>query len=356
MSATRVQIFKNAESDPKPSMRIYAEELIQSLKKYSSFEINEVSIKGTQLPFLKDAISKDCFYPLYARLREGDINHIIDHSYGAVAYGLNPRHTVVTCHDLIPLELKSQSSWLGRKRFLYNVRGMLRARNIIAVSESTKQSILKHFRYEGRIWVIPQGINENFKKIKNPKRIEEVKRDLRMNERYRYLLHVGLSTPTKNVELILRSLANLPQCQLIKVGRFTPRQIQMIKELNIEERVSVLALVPQEKLTEIYNVVDLLIAPSLFEGFGLPVVEAMACGCPVICSKTSSLPEVAGDAAVYIDPLSEKSLREAIDKVLMDGSLREKLMEKGLERAKQFSWEKTAAEVLKVYKEILSHG
>ncbi len=349
-------IFRNTRLNSTPSMRLYAAQLIESLRKSSNFDIQEISIRGRRLPWLKDVLSKDVFYPLYARYRQGDINHIIDHSYGALAYGLDSKRTVVTCHDLIPLELPTQSSWLGRKRFLFNIHGMLRAGNIVAVSESTKQSILKHFRYEGRIWVIPQGVDEKFKKIDDPKRIQALKRELAMNERYRYLLHVGLSTPTKNVELILKTMPRLPEYRLIKVGLFTQAQKRLIENSNLRDRILTFEGISEEALIEIYNVADALLFPSFFEGFGWPVLEAMACGCPVICSKTSALPEVAGDAAKYIDPYSETDFGEAIEEVLGNSGLRSDLIERGLKQAAKFRWQETARKVIEVYKKMMEEA
>jgi glycosyltransferase involved in cell wall biosynthesis len=335
-------------------MHRYASELARHLKEFSALSIEEISIKGTRLPFLRDTIAKDFFYPLYARSKQGDINQIIDHSYGALAYCLDPRRTVVTCHDLTPLELKSQSSWLGRQRFLYNVRGMLRAKNIVADSESTKKSILKHFHYPGKIWVIPPGIGEKFKKSSDPKQIMNVKERLGLDKSSKYLLHVGLSTPTKNVELILRTLSELPECRLIKVGAFTQAQKGLIDRLNLKDRILSFEGISEEALVEIYNVADLLVFPSFFEGFGWPVLEAMACGCPVICSKTSALPEVAGEAAIYIDPYSETDLKGAIEEVLGNEDLRNELIQKGFKQAQKFSWKKTAQEVLQVYQQMVS--
>jgi len=110
--------------------------------------------------------------------------------------------------------------------------------------------------------------------------------------------------------------------------------------------------VSQEKLPCLYRNADLFVFPSLYEGFGLPVLEAMACGTPVITSNTSSLPEVAGDAAVLVDPYSVEDIADAMERVLTDPDLRTELSRKGKERAKQFTWEKCARETLKVYEEV----
>jgi len=352
LTAMKIHLFRNARLDAKPSMQIYADKLAQHLRQLSPWSIQEISIRGTKLPLLKDSLSKDFFYPVYARFRQGDINHIIDHSYGSLAYALDPDRTVVTCHDLIPLELDSQSSWLGKKKFLYNIRGMLRAKSIIADSESTKQSIKKHFSYKGKIHVIYPGVDECFKKINDPHEIRRIKAKFKIEKKYEYLLHVGVSIPSKNIEMILNVLPALPQCRLIKIGSFGRSQLELIQKLNIENQISIFSNLELNNLVGIYNVVDALVFPSFFEGFGLPVAEALACGCPVICSNTSSLPEVAGDVAHYIDPHSENSLEAAIEEVLTDETLRNKLIQKGFTQAQKFNWQKTASEVLNLYKQI----
>ncbi|MGB9880037.1 MAG: glycosyltransferase family 4 protein, partial [Anaerolineae bacterium] len=121
----------------------------------------------------------------------------------------------------------------------------------------------------------------------------------------------------------------------------------------IADRVVFTGYVPDEDLPALYSGADLFVFPSLYEGFGLPPLEAMACGTPVVCSKASSLPEVVGDAALMVDPYDVEALAEAMHRVLSDAVLREELRGKGLARAQQFTWEKAARETLAVYEEVL---
>lgn len=124
---------------------------------------------------------------------------------------------------------------------------------------------------------------------------------------------------------------------------------KLIKELNLKEDVIFLGYVPTEELPKFYNAADLFVYPSLYAGFGLPPLEAMACGTPVITSNLSSLPEVVGNAGIMINPYDKNQLVKAMYKVLTDKNLRENLIKKGLERAKIFNWEKAARETLRVY-------
>jgi len=346
----KINLFINTRLDPALSMKIYSSQLIKHLKKINKFNIQEISIKGKKLPFIKNFLSKDIYYPIYAKFKEVDINHITDHSYGALAYFLKPEKTIVTCHDLNALEFPKQSSWLGRKRFLYNLKGMLRAKHIIAVSESTKKTILKHFDYKGKIYVIYNGIDKRFKVLKNKK---ELRKKYKLNENYNYLLHVGVPYLYKNVEPILKVLKKLPNCKLIKIGEFNSKQSKLIQNLNLQDKIIQYNNLQFSSLIELYNIIDLLVFPSFYEGFGFPVLEAMACGCPVICSNTTSLPEVGGNASYYINPYYKDELEKGIKKVLENPELRKKMIKKGLKQAKKFSWEKTANHVIKIYQNIM---
>jgi glycosyltransferase involved in cell wall biosynthesis len=352
----RVNMLKNTSLDYSRSMRIYSSNLVHHLRKLNGLEINEMSIKGTKLPFIKDILSKDLFYPIYARLKEGNnVNHITDHSYGALAYLLDPKKTIVTCHDLAALELPQQSSWSGRKRFLYNLYGMLKADNIIAVSESTKASILKHFNYTGNIHVVYNGIDNAFRRIKDKEEIVRFNQKYGLEDSFRHILHIGHHYPNKNVEMILNIIRDMPDCKLVKVGGFSEKQRMMIKTFKIGSRIIQLRDLSIPDLVKLYNSVDLLLFPSLIEGFGFPVAEAMACGCPVICSNTSSLPEVGGEAAYYIDPYDKKSIIHAVNEVLSDNQLRKDMVKKGFKQSQKFSWDRCAREVNYIYHYLSKH-
>jgi glycosyltransferase involved in cell wall biosynthesis len=128
---------------------------------------------------------------------------------------------------------------------------------------------------------------------------------------------------------------------------------ETVKQLGLENHVHFMGFVPEDELPALYNGADLFVFPSLYEGFGLPVLEAMACGTPVITSNVSSLPEVAGNAALLVDPYNVDELADAMRRILSDPALAADLRARGLERAQQFSWERTAQETLAVYKHVL---
>jgi len=356
MNQTRVSIFGPTKSDRSKSMHIYTKRIFESLRNIESnrysFELHKLT--DCRLPLVKNVISKEFFYPIYAFFKRGAINHIADHSYGSLAFWLNKKNTVVTCHDLTPLVFREQSSLLGQIRFRINILAMKRVANIIAVSKSTAKQLREIIRYNGNIHVVHNGIDPRFVNITNEARLTEIKNKYKIKNKNIYLLHIGSSYPTKNIELMLRTMNKLPpNFHLIRVGTFTSKQEAEIAKLKLARRILRFENLETSELCELYNIADIFLFPSLYEGFGLPVLEAMACSCPVICSNTTSLPEVGGDAPVYIDPSSETELTKAILLVMNDKLLRRQMTEKGQRNIKRFSWEKTALSTLKVYDDIL---
>jgi alpha-1,3-rhamnosyl/mannosyltransferase len=177
-----------------------------------------------------------------------------------------------------------------------------------------------------------------------------------------YLLSVAFSHPHKNLDGLVRAYASLVQKhrsehQLVLVGGARSAHdalVGLVRELGLRERVVLTGYVPDRDLALLYAMADVFVFPSFYEGFGLPPLEAMACGTPVVCSNASSLPEVVGDAAVQVDPHSVQELELGILSVLADEELRCTLVQKGLERVKEFSWEKTAQGTLAVYDQVVT--
>jgi glycosyltransferase involved in cell wall biosynthesis len=188
------------------------------------------------------------------------------------------------------------------------------------------------------------------------KKAEEEKASLLGN----YILFVGSIEPRKNLLGLLKAYLLLPEYvkkdfQLLLIGYKGWGNQEIVERMDqLKERVHYLGYLNNEELANLYRGASCLAFPSFYEGFGLPPLEAMACGCPVIVSNVASLPEVCGDAGYYVDPYRVESIAEGIYQVLTDGSLRQSLIQKGLERAKLFSWEKSAKEHLKVFEEVLS--
>ncbi len=270
-------------------------------------------------------------------------------------------NSVVTVHDLIPLlfpgNLRSKAA-----QMYYTTMIKLTTKKsdkIIAVSNCTKKDLIANLDISARkIRVIPEAADERYRKIKRTKEHDIVLK--KYGIRGRYLLYVGNYKPHKNLIRLVEAFAKVKQnltedYQLVFVGprdKKYPEVGRLVKKLELKKKVVLAGFIPEEELLVLYNTAAALVFPSLYEGFGLPPLEAMACGLPVVASNTSSLPEVVDNAALLVNPEHIEEIRQAISKILGDEGLRKELQKKGLVQAKKFSWEKTAEKTIEVYKEV----
>lgn len=233
-----------------------------------------------------------------------------------------------------------------------------RADHIITISQSTKNDIIDICRINpDKISVIYPGCNlDLYKKIEDLELLEKVKKEYRINEAY-LINPSSLSWYRKNLSRLIRAFAlvrkkySLPHKLVItgKKGEAYQELLNLAEYLQLKDEIIFTEYVPTEKIPLLLNGAEAMVFPSLHEGFGLPIIEAMACGCPVITSNCSSMPEVTGDAGILVNPYSEEEIAETIYKVISDSNLKEAMRKKGLERAKQFSWEKTAKKTLALF-------
>jgi glycosyltransferase involved in cell wall biosynthesis len=274
-------------------------------------------------------------------------------------------------HELIPeladysIDSKSFEGWNGwmnsmRTRVRKAVR---RADHIITISQSSKNAIQRFLHAdETSIHTVYNGISPLFRPVRADEQLLEA-REKYGSERD-YLLFVGHIDPFKNILRMLDAYSMVRN----EIGATAPRLIlisptperdwfykvvqQKISVMSLQDDITILGNVPDQDLPVLYSGAEALLIPSLYEGFGLPAIEAMACGTPVIASNICSLPEVCGNAALLVDPYSTDSVAEGIHTIISDKRLRNELSGCGLNRAVQFSWEKTARETLKIYKQI----
>ena len=264
--------------------------------------------------------------------------------------------TVVTIHDL-SLRLYPQCHPVRRlllNRPLMQV-AMRQASAIVAVSNSTRRDLLRlHGVSAGRVSVVHEAASPAFRPIRDRARLELMRTKYRLPERF--ILYVGTIEPRKNLGRLMAAVAQaraagMPH-HLVCVGPYgwSSRDLTgLIERLDLTPYVHFTGYVPFEDLPTLYNLGELFVFPSLYEGFGLPVVEAMACGTPVITANSSSLGEIAGDAAITVDPSSTEALAQAIRSLAMDEARRRDLSERGRQRSRTFSWAQTAKEMLAVY-------
>ena len=265
--------------------------------------------------------------------------------------------SVVTIYDLIPMIYPQHlpyrwTAWIFRAAASLAVR---RASHVIAISESTKADLVHLFGTSPeKITVTYLAADERFHPL-------ERKDCERVLQRYGlprgYILYLGINKPHKNLVFLLEVFSELKtEVKLVLAGKEDPRYPearQKAERLNLGDSVVFLGEVADRDLPILYNGAELLVFPSLYEGFGLPVLEAMACGTPVVCSHSSSLPEIVGDAAITLDPLDREAWAVALMDVLGKEALRAKMRHKGLKRAAAFSWEETARRTWEVYQSTL---
>ncbi len=295
-------------------------------------------------------------YPLaLARIR-ADLYHILDNSYAHLALFLPADRTVVTSHGGTP---RSWRQWNpegpAMRMFDLAFRAMLRAGHIICVSRYAEEELLNDApQLSGRTHVVYHGVDEHFAPMPETVRVEWRARLLKPGEEC-LLLHVGHGAGRKNVEVLYRALALLRArkmpVRLVRIGSLpTPAQARLIKDLGIGSAITHVAHVDNLDLPPYYAAADIFCFPSLYEGFGIPLIEAMACGTPVVCSDLALFHEVCADAAHFTETRSPEPLAEAIAFLLGDTVRSRAIRGRGLERAKHFTWERTARETLVVYR------
>jgi glycosyltransferase involved in cell wall biosynthesis len=280
------------------------------------------------------------------RLFKDNIAHIFS-PIPECMLGIRIPQTVVV-HDLIPLKFPKDYPFQNAY-FRWYVSPLLRkAQKIISVSEQTKCDLMADLGVNpGRIQVIPGGCNHaDFHPHLDSR---EIKLQYGLHH---YLLYVGNLHPHKNLARLIQAFASFAtriSHQLVVVGkkdkRFFPSLEMLVQNLGLNGRVVFLDYVKQDDLGGMYAGADVFVFPSLYEGFGLPLLEAMACGIPVVSGSTGATAEVAGGAGILVDPRSVKDLAEALEYVLTTRGIRQDLQERGLRRAQQYRWDRTAQQV-----------
>ena len=268
---------------------------------------------------------------------------------------------VVTIHDLTLSHFAERSNVL--KTLIYNKVISSAARNskkIFTVSEFVKSEMVKKLKLpSGKVVVTHNGIDEKFKKITNPRVLQKAEK---YNLNKPYYLYVGQWRSHKNLLILVEAFSSLVKkglknkVELVFTGKIDskyPQLKSLVKKLSLEKDVRFTGFISDEDLPIIYNNALAFVFPSLSEGFGLPALEAQACGTPVISSDKTSMPEVLSDGALYFDGKNQKQLEKKMIDVLEKEKLRDELIAKGLENTKKFSWKQTASKSLEVYRELL---
>ncbi len=290
--------------------------------------------------------------------KKADVTHFFNYIVPPFVSGKK----VVTVHDMVYKAFPETVR--GRTKFMLNTglkKSMKRADIIVTDSEFSKSEILKYFpQHSGKIRVVPCGVDtEKFRPCEDMERISQVKTSLGIEGDY--FLYVGTIEPRKNLGRLIyaynalaKKLPDAPKLVLAGgKGWLCDDIYAKVTELRLEDKVIFTKYVPSEDMNPLMCGALAFVFPSIYEGFGMPPLEAMACGVPVLTTGEASLPEVTGDCAVICDAYSPKSIAEGLYRLCRDEKLRLELSRRGLERAKQFTWERSAEALHKIYKELV---
>jgi len=268
--------------------------------------------------------------------------------------------TVVTIHDVIPLIFPEHysSGVRGNLKFQTQKFSLKGVKAIITDSKNSKKDIIRYLGYsQKKIYVVPLASAKEFKPINNQQILGSIKKRYQLPEKF--VLYVGDVNYNKNIPGLIKALAGLKEkMSLVLVGKAfmdenlkeTQEILRLIDSLKLGKKVRRLGWIPDKDLVAVYNLASVYCQLSFYEGFGLPVLEAMVCGCPVVASKTSSLPEICGQAAVMVDPNNLNEIIKGLNKAL---EKKEELRAKGFKQVKKFSWQKTAQETYEVYQKVV---
>ena len=354
-------------------MRLYAERLGEALQR-RGIQLTRVRPPGV-VPSAWRARSgawnkidgyagRFAVYPRLVRTLDVDITHVVDHGQGYLVASLDARRTVVTCHDVILLALAAGRIGAARvpqialQLFRFSVEIMKRAAVVVADSAQTKRDLVRFVGIDpDKVIVIHPGLNQRF--------APDESQGAALRQRFKFgsgavVLQIGRGF-YKNLPGVLGVLSRLRKDGLdVRVARVGPpldgSDRALAERLGVVDSVLELGMVPDADLAALYNAVDLLLFPSLYEGFGWPPLEAMASGTPVVCSRAGSLDEVVGDAALTADPEDVETLAWHVATVLTDGGLKSALIERGLTHAARFNWDHTAQRMLGVYRDVIARA
>ena len=307
------------------------------------------------------------YYPFWSSYPKADIYHLTSQTLASLLLFRRPKgRVVVTVHDIFPYMVYNDpqlGSPYRTEHLFYRlpIPGLKRADHLIANSQYTKQCVVEHLGIAPeRITVVYLGVDhERFRPLSVPAAIRET---YGLPEGRRYLIYVGSEDPRKNLATLVRALAELrrelPDVELIKVGRphfarERQRLIELATQLGVRTVIHFLEDVPEDDLPLLYNLADLCVMPSLYEGFGFPVLEAMACGTPAVYANAGSLPEIAGNAGVQVSPCDVDAFASTLLALLKSRDTQLLLRQIGQDQAARFTWTATTQSTAAVYGQLI---
>src|SRR5262245_7141236 len=369
--ALRVTLLHNYRDEQQPSMRLYAERLGQALARrgvqVARLRPPEVvpaawRTRSASWNKIDGYVGRFAVYPRLLRGLRTDVAHVVDHGQGYLVAGLDGRRTVVTCHDVILLVLAAgrigaiRVPQIALQLFRISLELMKRAAVVVADSSQTKRDLVDFIHIDpDKVMVIHPGLNQTFQP--EPEDRPALRQRFGFGSK-RVILQIGRGF-YKNLPCVIRVLHRLRKdgvdACVARVGPSLAGSDRALADrLGVLSNVIELGSVPDQELPALYNAVDVLLFPSLYEGFGWPPLEAMASGTPVVCSNAGALEEVVGDAALTADAEDDEALAWHAGAVLADAKLRDTLIARGRAQAARFNWDDTAEKMLGVYRGVLA--
>lgn len=275
------------------------------------------------------------------------------------------RPYIVTIHDLILSFFpgKKMNRWYHRLAYSLTIKNAVRhAKKIIAVSGSTKQDILTHLpAKDDKIQVVYNGVSDDFRPLVHYTECLDTLNKYRINE-FQFILYTGVWRSHKNLPRLIQAFALLEEkknfhIKLVITGNpdpFYPEVREMVKRHNLENDVIFTGLVSEKELLHLYNAASIYAFPSLYEGFGLPPLEAMKCGTPVVASRSSSIPEICDGCALFFDPYSVDDIAKKIEYLYKDPAKQAELIEKGYRHVKKFTWKKNVDQTYDIFTDVIN--
>jgi len=315
---------------------------------------NNITCPYLSRPYI-GGVLKGVFLPVngFRQSVNGRIKHIASQGYAFTAPYLRKGPVILTCNDIIPWTYYK----IRTPTWKANIQAIRHIEHIIAISDYTKNELIDQLEVpDDRIHVIPDGVDlQKFHPIPDPIRSSF------LDPNNRIILYVGSEEKRKNIGVVLQALKDLireiPDVKLVKAGGpgsgiFRDSCTYEVKRLGLERHVIFTGTISDTELLALYNSADVFVFPSLIEGFGLPPLEAMACGCPVIASDRTSIPEVVGDAGILIDPEDPEAWCNAMYRVMEEPATNAEMRQRSLQRAAMFSWESCAKKTYELYCDI----
>lgn len=357
-----------------PSMDLVAEMLLARIPGASNHEVEVTRLRATgarwsaaaaRLSGTRVLVNANRYadrhlrYPRWLRAHRGhyDVYHVVDHTYAHLVHALPAERTIVTCHDIDAFRTLVDGDGVPRSAMFRRMTerilaGLQRAALVTCDSAATRDALVEHRLRTGRLEVVPLGVDSIFARAPAASHAPTTRVTL---------LHVGSTVPRKRIDRLLRVFAGVRNAgmdaELVRVGGpFTAAQVKLARALGISDAIRILPPLDRGALAEVYRQAMLLLLPSDSEGFGLPVVEAMASGTPVLASDLPALREVGGDATEYVVAEDETGWVEAIQRLTAERLQAPEVWEQRRERcerqASRFSWDACARRMITLYHEV----